>query len=102
MKQKSMQLLALADTVRNEVYAREAIAQGFELIAAVMRGDCACEDCGKADGVAGDADTGQTMEEVGFVLPVLNTTADTATATDATATGTSTDAVDETLQIQGA
>lgn len=95
MKEKSMQLLALADTVRNEVYAREAIAQGFELIAAVMRGDCACEDCGKADGVAGDTDAGQTMEEVGFVLPVLNATADTPATTG-------TDATDETLQIQGA
>lgn len=56
MKEKENELMALAAQVRDEVYAREAIAKGFELVAGVLRGDCVCEDC-QQQGSAGEGNT---------------------------------------------
>lgn len=64
MKEKATELMALAAQVRDEPYAREAIAKGFELVAEVMRGDCACEDCGNKD-KAPREETDETLQVQG-------------------------------------
>ena len=75
----STTLRALAVEVRDNVYAREAIAKGFELIACAMSPCSACEDCGngQAAAVIDPADNPEAGQEVGSAASaVIATTAE--------------------------
>lgn len=60
MNATAEQLRAIAATIRNNPQAREATAQGFELVAAAMDGppciDCAAQEHAAADLSAGGTD----------------------------------------------
>lgn len=83
---KSQQLRELATEVRNNVYAREAIAKGFELISCAMSPCEACEDCGngQADAVIDPLDNPEAGQDVGTVAAEVIATTAQAVADDAT------------------
>lgn len=86
IEKTSAELRVLAVEVRENVYAREAIAKALELIACAMSPCEACEDCGngQAAAVIDPADNPEAGQDVGTAAAEVIATTEQALAGDAT------------------